>query len=180
MTTLAAMEELEGMPIATSPADWVVPLANEALPAFVRTVIRDATQRVWAAVFLVDARPSGDTREVVRRLLEDLGYARWKGVDTRVLVGTSTLPDVTIANRSSAALLRGYGVAVREHGRGMEPGLHGRYLVIDDDLVVIGRHDWTPQALHRDEADSLAIRSPALCTALAAELLQRWQEGEAV
>jgi phosphatidylserine/phosphatidylglycerophosphate/cardiolipin synthase-like enzyme len=168
------------MAVALVPADWAVPLANEALPAFARTAIRGALQRVWAAVFLVDARPSGDTREAVRRFLEDLGYARWKGVDTRVLMGTSTIPEVTLANRSAAALLRGYGVEVREHGCGLARGLHGRYLVIDDDLVVIGSHDWTPQALHRDEADSLAIRSRALCTALAAELVQRWQEGEAV
>jgi phosphatidylserine/phosphatidylglycerophosphate/cardiolipin synthase-like enzyme len=168
------------MTIATSPADWAVSLANEALPAVVRTAVRGALRRVWAAVFLIDPRPAGDPREAVRRLLEDLGYARWKGVDTRVLVGTSTRPEVTMANRSAAALLRSYGVDVREHGRGSARGFHGRYLVLDDDLAVIGGHDWTSQVFHRDEADSLAIRSRALCAELAAEFMQRWQEGEAL
>jgi len=166
------------MTVATFDVDWAVPLANEALPAFVRTAVRSATQRVWAAVFLVDARTATDTRQAVRRLLEDLGYARWKGVDVRLLVGSSALPDVTLANRTSAAYLRDFAVEVREHGRGSQRSLRGRYVVLDDDTVVIGSHDWTPRALRDDEEDSLVIRSRDLCAQLALEHAQRWEEGE--
>lgn len=154
----------------------VVSLPNDDLLSYLVGMAGCASQRLLAAVFIIDPRPEEDPDGTVRLVLDALARARWRGVDTRVLIGGShRTPAIELAGRVARRYLRSVGVPCRQFvGKRGETSLHSKYLVADD-TVVVGSHNWTRRALVDDNELSLALASPVVARALRFEFERDWR-----
>lgn len=153
----------------------VVPLASADLLPYLVASIEAARRRVWAAVFIIDPRPEEDPDGTVALLLDTLARAKWRGLDTRVLVGGSArTPAIELAGRVARRYLEAAGVPCRQFvGKRGETSLHSKYLIADD-AVIVGSHNWTRRALVADTELSLGVASPTTATTLGFEFVRDW------
>jgi phosphatidylserine/phosphatidylglycerophosphate/cardiolipin synthase-like enzyme len=99
-------------------------------------------------------------------------------VAVRVLTDSDRVEDPylsTVINGPAIAVLRGAGVPVRVDTP--EALLHSKFLVIDDDLAVVGSHNWSAGSYFTFDDLSLALRSAALAAELAARFDGLWAGG---
>lgn len=161
MTT--ALYTLDGA-VAVNPGDYL-PLLLES--------IGQARRRFWASIFIVDPRLAADPSLHVRGVLDALGYAAWRGVDVRLLLGRSDTRDIAIANQTAAWRLVARGVPVRSFDEA--GGTHSKYFLADDDLLVLGSHNWGEEAFLRHVNTAVALRSAELNGQLATKFEHHWQ-----
>lgn len=149
--------------------------SHEYLP-FVLERIHQARKRIWGSIFVVDARLHADPARCVRTLLDTLAAAGKRGVDLRLLIGSSTSSAaIFVANATSAMVMQDLGIPVKSFNAGKSG--HSKYLLIDDDWVLLGGHNWTGGSLERHIDSSVALRSPALRSTLAREFSGHWRAG---
>jgi phosphatidylserine/phosphatidylglycerophosphate/cardiolipin synthase-like enzyme len=101
------------------------------------------------------------------RLSEALADASWRGVDVRVVVGGSR-DNYQIAAIAAAAraVLADAGVPTRWLSARPGRGSHAK-LIISDDFVLTGSHNWSPGAFDGSQVqDSVVVSSPSLAGAL--------------
>ena len=61
-----------------------------------RKEIKNANHRIWASIFIIDARINQDTNLLVRKILSDLEIAHLNGLDVRIIIGSSKIKDLFI------------------------------------------------------------------------------------
>ena len=110
----------------------------------------------------------------VRLLLKSLARAVWRNVDVRVLVGTSDAKVIQVANSTAYSTLEYYGVPVRRFLSQYAQSLHSKSVIVDDQLVVAGSHNWSPGAAESHDEDSLAVFSRELNLLLRDEFSVNW------
>lgn len=136
---------------------------------------RAALDRLWCSVFIVDLAPHDEAAPRVRELVRALAAARWRGVDVRAIVGGSrTNRPIAEAVAASLLVLRAHGVPARGLSGDDVRGSHVK-LVLADDRVLTGSHNWSPGALGGQVQDGVLIESADLASALAGEFLWQWR-----
>lgn len=154
--------------------DAVIPLFDELYHAFLRRSIAAAKLRIWASIFIVNPGIGQDLEERVRSLVQALGAKRHMGLDVRIVLGASkTNQDIQGANLVALRYLRSCGVPAKLY-RAAKSSTHAKYVLIDEDLAVVGSHNWSHNAFSASAEDSLAIRSRDHVEALAREFLKVW------
>lgn len=138
---------------------------------------RAARERLWCSVFIVELNASIDPEVRVPGLLSELAAARWRGVDVRLVVGGSR-SNLEIAELAITALeiARRMRIPARCVQSRRMRGSHVK-LVVADDLVLTGSHNWSPNAFTTETQDSILVRSPALAACLAEAFLAQWARG---
>ncbi len=76
-------------------------------------------------------------------------------------------------NRQAAQWLQDRGVEV--HTLGASRTCHAKMLIIDDEIAIVGSHNWTPYALERNFEVSILVRDPNCAGRLAQHFDQLWQ-----
>ena len=142
--------------------------------AVASAMIAHASCRVLASVFIVDADTERDTDLKVESLLYEMGCAAWRGTDARLLVGGSHQNlDIARASFTALATARLHGLDARWLTRRAQRGSHAK-LLITDDSVLTGSHNWSGGAMTGQTQDSLRVQSPALAAWLAAWFERQW------
>ena len=146
---------------------------------FVLDKIKNAKSKVFAVVFIIDPRVRSDKRRGVRLFLDELGYAKWQGVDVKVIVGRSDrVLNIDIANRVAFQYLQEKGIPTRVFlPTPKDYSLHSKYIVFDEDLVILGSHNWTDNAFHRSKEMSAAIYSKEVAIKMTKEFEELWSTG---
>jgi phosphatidylserine/phosphatidylglycerophosphate/cardiolipin synthase-like enzyme len=157
-----------------------VRLANGDYFDFLSGQIQEARKRVWAANFIINPVVSNDPSLAVRGFLKRLAYAQWRNVDVRVLVGTSHVRDIRVANHTARLYLTDLGVPIRSFIGKLSKSLHSKYVIVDDEVIVVGSHNWTPGAFGDHSEESLAIYSHEMNLILRDEFLANWSNSEPV
>ena len=93
-------------------------------------------------------------------LIDAIIRAHQRGVKVRVLVNFSGASTVTSKNRTLSQHLAERGVPVRAAGRGYL--VHGKVLIIDREIVIIGSHNLTQRGLWTNYEASIALHSEAI------------------
>lgn len=163
------------MEFSTYTIDSMLPLIRDEYFTFLNHKIRDARKRIWSAIFIVNPTVGLDTSLAIRHLLKNLAYAKWKNVDVKVIVGTSGVRDIQVANNTTMLYLQELGIPVRRYIGGRRRSLHSKYVVIDDELIIVGSHNWTPGAVAEHNEDSIAVYSQNMNTLLRDEFTSNWQ-----
>lgn len=155
----------------------VLPLRNKEYFDFLNGKVQEARKRVWAAIFIINPTVPSDEFLEIRALLKRLAYARWRNVDVRVLVGTSGVRDIRVANDTAYAYLKDLGIPVRTFVGKLSKSLHSKYVIIDDAITVVGSHNWTPGAAASgvNNEDSLAVYSDEMNLVLRDEFILNWE-----
>ena len=149
-------------------------LTDEHYGWALRQSVQASKRRCLCSIFIIDLK-TPCAANCITDVIDDLADARWRGVDVRVLVGGS---------RSTFAIGEAAAIAVAHlTDRGIPSrwltsdkaarGSHAKNVVVDE-AVLLGSHNWSPGAFHRDTQDSVRITSAALAEYLAALFEARW------
>lgn len=120
---------------------------------------------------------------IENKVLKALIKAHRQGVDVRVIVDEGFEWDTKLArvskhrskkNDAATFYLHQHGIAVRRD----DPKriMHGKFILVDDDLAVIGSHNWTYSALKRNIEASVLLRGQDDVAELSVLYQQLWQE----
>lgn len=161
------------MAFSVSQIDKAIPLRGRNYFEFLRGKFLNARKRIWATIFIVNPIVKDDEYRAIRTFLKTLNYAQWKNVDVRILLGTSAASDIQIANDTAYQYLVNLEIPVR---RFVGKSLHSKYVIIDDDIIVVGSHNWTPGAVSSHNEDSIVLYSKELNIILCEEFLINWEE----
>jgi phosphatidylserine/phosphatidylglycerophosphate/cardiolipin synthase-like enzyme len=130
--------------------------------------ISSARQRVWVMQYVIrlDDGP-------VLALMEALAAAKARGVDVRVVLDRGVLygtTDPDLKNDRAAEWLQAKGVEVLWDE--VASAAHAKLVLVDDEVVLIGSHNWTRAALTGNREVSMALHGqPEIATV--AELFGR-------
>lgn len=150
-------------------------VSDGAYPQELTRLIRLARERIWCSLFLVELNPQLDPQLRVPATLRQLAFAKWAGVDVRLLIGGSR-SNLLIAEACATALTiaRNLGIPARGLGNTDARGSHVK-LVVADDWVLTGSHNWSPGAFGDQVQDSVVIRSRDLASYLSNVFLAQWR-----
>lgn len=152
-------------PMGTARAAFIASSASVAdskAERMTQLLIAAAHHRLWIAnSYFIPSTAVGDT--LIAKVK--------RGIDVRVLVPGPhhDLPVVRAGQRSTYERLLREGVRLWEYGPSM---YHGKSILVDDRLVVIGSTNLDPLAMRRNEEGSLIVDDPEL----AAQLAASWQQ----
>jgi len=79
-------------------------------------------------------------------------------------------------NRQAAPWLQDRGVEVRTLGSSRT--CHAKILIIDDEVAIVGSHNWTPYALERNFEVSVLVRDAAVAGQLARRFDELWNASQ--
>ncbi len=169
------------MNIPTYPIVSATPLQGKEYLPYILDRIDSAKFRIWASIFIIDARVHKDEFLSVRTLIEKLNYAKWRNVDVRVVVGTATIEDLYVACLSSSYYMKKLGLNIRSYATlGRRKTTHSKYMLFDDDLAVVGSNNWSHNSFHIAVNSSLAVVSSGLTESLSQEFNAVWQTSKDV
>lgn len=152
--------------ISTRPGEIQVIADQEYFPTLL-TLIQHAKQRIELAMFIFKITDSPRNRPAL--IVEELGQAAKRGIMVEVLLEKSGYdPKLTEENEKVAARLRRQGVKVRFDSPDVTT--HGKVVIVDRRLVLLGSHNLTHSALAYNHEVSLLIDSQPLADRLAAYL----------
>lgn len=150
---------------------------NSYRPAL-NSAVQNAFRRVLCSIFIVDVSPGRDRTLMVDSLLVELGAAKWRGADVRLLIGGSRT-NFDIAQLAVAARTRAQSLRIPCRALMALPvrGSHSK-MVITDDTVFLGSHNWSPGAFSNQVQDSISIESKALSAVLSDLFEMQWKRAE--
>jgi phosphatidylserine/phosphatidylglycerophosphate/cardiolipin synthase-like enzyme len=145
-----------------------------------RWLCQHAQQRIYASVFIVDVSSSGHqaSARAVLDLLQDMRDAVRRGVDVRLAVGGSrNNPDIADSAEGGVVHARRLGIPSKMLSLYSDQSSHKKLLVVDD-RVLIGSHNWSEGAFSDQTQDSVLVENAALASWLADELAAEWRAAE--
>jgi phosphatidylserine/phosphatidylglycerophosphate/cardiolipin synthase-like enzyme len=153
-------------------------VTDDAYLPVLRGLIAASVHHCLASIFIVDLAPARDEPLVVDDVLQALRAAAWRGVDVRLLVGGSR-DNFEIAQMADAARVRALelGLECRWLTSTNVRGSHSK-VVVADDAVLLGSHNWSPGAFGGQTQDSVLIASPDIAVYLRASFERRWADAQ--
>lgn len=147
---------------------------DDAYPAAFAHIVRNARERVWCSIFLIELDPALDPELRVAMSMRELAAARWRGLDVRLLIGGSRT-NLLIAEAAAVGLTFAHSLDIPALGFGVtgQRGSHVK-LVVADDWVLTGSHNWSGGAFSRQVQDSVAVHSRDLAAYLANVIHGQW------
>jgi phosphatidylserine/phosphatidylglycerophosphate/cardiolipin synthase-like enzyme len=161
----------------TVAAEW---LFDDQYISFVRACINAARHQILVQQFLVDPRPEEDQQGQVRYLLHALAEAAHRALDVRVLLAQVIVerPLPIDINEPAARFLIRRGVKVRHYPLSIGRQMHAKVILVDDELVIAGSHNWTPKAFRVNSETSMVIKSADSAASVKERFTTLWSQSE--
>ncbi len=119
-----------------------------------------SNSKVLFTVFQSSFAPG--VRSKVDMLIDSLVRAHQRGVKVHVLVNYSGSSSIISKNRSLSQFLVEHGISVRSAGRSYL--VHGKVLIVDSEVVIIGSHNLTQRGLWQNYEASIALQSKSIAS----------------
>jgi phosphatidylserine/phosphatidylglycerophosphate/cardiolipin synthase-like enzyme len=134
--------------------------------------------RILVSIFIIDPRVGNAPEPHVYNLLTACRDAMRRGADVRILIGGSRRNHVIGASAQLAwDLCLALGLDARWLTAMETRGSHTK-LVVADDTVIVGSHNWSAGAFDGQCQESIAIRSPSLAAVCARTFEKLWNRTE--
>lgn len=144
-------------------------------PSVLRQLISQVIDRCYCSLFIVDLSTVHDIELQVDALLRQLRMALWRGVDVKLLIGGSrTNLDLLEMSALAYARAQQLGIPCCWLTRKSEESSHTK-MVVADENVLIGSHNWSGGAFTNQTQDSVLIKSKDLSTFLLSGFLKTWE-----
>lgn len=155
-----------------------IPLRNSDYYTYLTGRIRAAKRRVFASVFIINVHRAQDPDLRVRHLLRTLRIAAAQAIDVRVVVGDSSgTMGIRETNEVARRLMVLWNIRCRKHLLTGDHSMHEKVVIVDD-VVMVGSHNWTHRAFGESEEESLAVESPHLVLRMEQLFLDQWRAAE--
>lgn len=167
------MAESGVTPTFLVPLSATIPLINEQYCEFAKVALANARHSIVLNQFIIDCRPEHDEYGEVVGLLTELIRAKAEGVSVKISlpIVRSKGPLAIDINQSATAFLRAADVPVQRKEASKHSAYHSKVLIVDERILIVGSHNWTPSAFRLNSEVSIAVNSEA--AARAAEQLLR-------
>lgn len=155
--------------LSWSACDWGASLVDEQYPAHLPDLLAAATHAVDVCMFHIAVGKQ------TQSLIDALIAAAGRGVAVRTLLDKDRPEDPynsNVVNARARKILEAGGVTVRLDPAGSL--LHSKYLVIDDDLVVLGSHNWSAGSFATFDDVTVVLHSPVLTDKLRSRFESVW------
>lgn len=133
-----------------------------------------AQSRIWVNLFYIGIAPRVDRDFHSRRLLELVHEKAEDGLNVKVLLGTQNLTSDLEVQNGLVAHLWGPKVPVRLYRSDRRQYSHSKYVLVDDDLAVLGSHNWSHRSLAVGRDDALGVASAELARYLSNDFHRKW------
>jgi len=156
-------------------ADEVHALNGSAYYEMVKESIGKAIASIDVAMFHI-AFPKEN--HPTRAILDSLAAAKQKGAIVRVLVDRDQESDPyksEIINRPALEYLRERGIECRSDETGRL--LHSKFLVLDEERVILGSHNWSAGSYFQFDDASVLIVSKEFAATVAQRFATMWEKG---
>lgn len=155
-------------------ANEIVLLRDSEYSSYVREALQAARVSIRATQFVTDVRTQKDRDREVLLLGHAFAEARWRGVSTRVILPALPIGALDVdGNHPFAAFLHNRGVVVRRYVR-MPKSLHTKMIIVDDELLIVGSHNWTATSFNSNRELSIAVRSRDVAESCARVFEEYW------
>lgn len=142
------------------PVDEVKPLIKKDYYPEVLDLIKSAEKSIYLVMYAIQLR-GRDEKDKVNTLLEELIEAKRRGVKVKVILETSGKESwgeyITGINDEVKKILQRNGIQVYLDDD--KTTTHVKVLVVDDEVTVLGSHNWTFAAFVRNNESSVKIKS---------------------
>lgn len=140
------------------PAESVEPLLKEDYYSRICSLVREAKESIHIAMYAIQY---GESKyHPVNRLCQDLIQAHKRGVKIEIVLEYSSAERgkfITEINQKAFEFLSKEGIEVRFDDP--KRVTHTKLVIIDDYITVLGSHNWTYTAFHRNNESSILIKS---------------------
>lgn len=149
-------------------------VSDGAYASVVVELLRATRRSALCSLFIVDHALARDPMLRVDGVLVELAAARWRGVDARLLIGGSrTNHMIGRATLLAHARARELGIPCRLAAAGKAENTHAK-LVVADDWVLTGSHNWAAGIFGDQTQDSVLLRGAALAASLGEYFERSW------
>lgn len=131
-------------------------LSGEAYLRRVREALGSAQRSIRVMMFF--ANYTDHPRNPANVLLKEFDQASRRGVDVKIILETSHEKIVTQGNRASADWLLERGIEAVFFP--IFPVMHTKLVLIDDEISIVGSHNWTTAAVYYNIESSILVRCP--------------------
>jgi len=152
----------------------VVGVPDDSYQPAVRRVIQEARQFLLASVFIVDINAHHDLEMKIIALLRELGAASWRGVEVKLLIGSSE-KNIAIGEACYIAHVFAHGLGVESRILASEShrGSHSKF-VLSENSVLTGSHNWSLGAITGQFQDSVLVHSTDLAAYFRTLFIKQW------
>jgi len=151
-------------------------LSDEDYYVFLLDKIRNSSKSIYATIFIIDV--FHDRWGKIKRILDEIAYAKWRGVDVKIVIGHSNKSlSIDVPDRMSFRYLRDRGIPIKFSNPPDDYSLHSKYVIFDDNLVVAGSHNWAHLDIFMSKEDSVAVYSKDVAINFIDEFEKLWNTG---
>ena len=140
--------------------DEVKPLIKKEYYPEVLDLIKTAEKSIYLVMYGIQLKGRNE-QDMINTLLEELIKAKKRGVKVQVILETSGKEEwgeyVTGINEEVMRILRNEGIQIYLDDKKITT--HAKVLVVDEEVTVLGSHNWTFAAFKRNNESSVKIKS---------------------
>ena len=135
----------------------VKPLMDKEYYPALKSAIKSAKKSIYVAMFVISMGKS--TNNPVNILLDELIAAKKRGVDVKVVVENppSSGSSLSKTNEKALTFLREGGVEAFFDEPDKE--VHDKFVLIDEDTLFVGNHNWSKQSLTINRELSVVVKA---------------------
>jgi phosphatidylserine/phosphatidylglycerophosphate/cardiolipin synthase-like enzyme len=122
----------------------------------VQKAMKSAKRSIKVMMFF--SNYSAHPRNAANILLGELAAAKKRGVEVEIILETSHEEIVNRGNRGSADWLLEEGIEAMFYPT--FPVMHVKLVLIDDEISIVGSHNWTNAAIYNNSESSALVRCP--------------------
>jgi phosphatidylserine/phosphatidylglycerophosphate/cardiolipin synthase-like enzyme len=140
----------------------------------ISNLLKDYRQLIWISMFIIDLNTANKNFLKVHQLLLDLKNADWEGSNVKVLVSGSK-DNIEIASTSLTTFeyIKALKIPCKTCMTVDKQPNHSKIMIIDD-MVLLGSHNWSPGAFSNQHQDSVLIKSKEFSSYCKLLFLYQW------
>ena len=151
-----SIEYAEGRPRSPGEAEEFRFLAGRDYLDAAREAMKSAQNSIRVMMFF--SNYSSHSRNAANILISELEAAKKRGLEVEIILETSHTEIVNRGNRASAERLLEGGIEAMFYPT--FPVMHVKLVLIDDEVSIVGSHNWTNAAAYSNSESSALVRCP--------------------
>ncbi len=167
---------MKALLLSTSNVEW---LFNDQYFEFLVPAIINARKSIIVQQFIIDARSAVDTSGKVAFVLSLLRDAVQRNIHVKVLLAQISVPESDLLNRDlnepAALFLDKHSVDVKYYECTQ---MHKKTVIVDEEVVLIGSHNWTPNSFGVNTETTMAIRSVQNAKLIVSDFSKLWLQAK--
>lgn len=157
-------------------------LQNSLYYDYLTSSLLKAKKSFYVSIFTFNLVNNQDDLLLVRNLTKLIHRKKKEGLDIKIILGTTykgvnlSSKPIDMSNEMVFTILNSWKVPIAYFNRKDYESSHCKYFIIDDKLVVIGSHNFSPRAFGVGIDDSIGIQDEELTSKLKTEFLSDWSK----